>query len=266
MTANKSQTGTVVVINQTSKKQRHSMITWVMAVAMVAVLGVGGTFAYLTYATNQATNHLTTSTGLQAQLTETEWDKALKTNENYGQNMVPGTTVDKNPQITNTSTSDISEWAAVEVEFQKSDGNGGYVTMSAADLEAFFKVYSIYSGATAPTAAATDIAVNSSWTAMTNTTQDGKRFYYYNSALAKGDATDALFDHVAILSSATQADITALNDLFTDWQIVVKGAAVQNIQGDTGAAAFDKGVSSTDTPNWYTLLEASPTTTTTTGN
>lgn len=243
----------VIVINQTQQK-KHSMVSILVALAVVAALGVGGTFAYLTYTTNQATNQLTTSTGLQAQLVEANWDPDSATA------MVPGTTVAKDPVIKNTSDSELGEWAAIEVEFKKLGSDGQYTTMTEDDLTALFKVYSIYSGTTAPDSQATDIAVNSNWEKMTNTSEAGKRFYYYKTAIAKDASTDSLFDNVAILKTASQEDITELNKLFTSWQIVVKGAAVQKLDSDTGANAFD---ATSGTPNWKTLLEASPATSTT---
>lgn len=266
MTANNSQTGTVVVIDQTSKKQHHSMITWVMAVAMVAVLGIGGTFAYLTFTTNAVSNDLSTTTGLKAQVVEEKWNQAGGADS--ATHMAPGDVVAKDPQVWNTSDND-KAFAAMELTFQKKV-DGAWADMSAEDVTKLLAVYSVYAGDETPTAQAADVAINSNkWTKIVDanyTTNSAKRYYYYNDVVDTNAKTETLFDHVAILTSVTEDEITALNKAVgNEWQIVVRGAEIGAVDGDTTttAASF---IDTKNEVNWFNLFpETSSTSDTTDG-
>lgn len=256
------QNASVVVVNNKQNKRRNPLV-WVMVLAFAAVLGVGGTFAYLTYTTNQVNNELSTATGLTADVIETSWTDEMKTK---AKNMVPGDSLDKNPVVVNTSKNGAKEFVAVKLSFEKlKDGSTTeYEAMTADEVNAVLAAYSIYTDDT--DASTAGLHVSNDWTQIdpaTNVNYAGAGVYYYtykgsieamtaSAADANIDSknkTTELFKHVVMLSSATDNQVNAVP---SNWCITVKAAAIQDAGDNKSAADF---ITDTTT-NWKALLDA----------
>ncbi len=185
-----------VVIEQQGEKRRRGGLVWLLALAFVAVLAIGGTFAYLTYTTNQAVNRITTDPVLTADLIEPAWSAAAQTaskataaadqtkdasGEYYipkaASNMLPGTEVAKDPTVVNTSNGGAHMYAGMMLQFQVwdedggEDGSGVYKNMTAQQVADTLAIYGLSStqndnttaGITLPTKSDTD-----EWTQITS--------------------------------------------------------------------------------------------------
>jgi len=119
------------------KSKKKNTKKWVrngVALALVAVLSIAGTLAYLQKKTEDRTNTFTGSAGLKLSLTESNWDTDNDNTADDGEPMkeaktyIPGTAYAKNPQLINwTVTKD--NWSNVQKE------NDGNVTQNAATNE-----------------------------------------------------------------------------------------------------------------------------------
>ena len=155
----------MIVIEQKDENKKRGALAVILAIAFVAILAIGGTFAYLTYTANQTPNRFTLGE-LSADLLEPEWTNAALTDNGgtsadkdtvkyYGADgvaipkkaayMIPGQEVDKNPFIVNTSTTaDALGFGAIKVQFQKVNAAGtAYANMSNSDVEKLLKCYYI---------------------------------------------------------------------------------------------------------------------------
>lgn len=151
----------------------------VAAMALSAAVAVGGTFAYLQAVTETKKNVFTSSKNVSTKLTETEW------NENSGSDYTPGKVISKNPVMSNDSSENQSIYVAVKVDYIGSD-NG---MISYDNFKKYAQVYT-------STEANTD-TYNAKWTKLSTNT-DGSEIWVYNTALAKGESTEAIFDGVKV--------------------------------------------------------------------
>lgn len=102
--------------------KKKSVVAIIAALALTAVLSVGGTLAYLSTVTETHQNTFTSTKNITTNLTETEWT------DSTGKDYTPGKEINKNPVMTNTSTAD-SIYVAVKLGFVNSDGkNVDYAT------------------------------------------------------------------------------------------------------------------------------------------
>ena len=182
----------VIVIDQQEQHKKKGALAVILAIAFVAILGIGGTFAYLTYTTNQAMNKLSVQpAALTADLIEPAWtnvvlrgDSGAKGKANDGstvipiaaQLMSPGATVAKNPFVVNTSkigdgkVQASSGYVAMKLTFEKwkptdvttSQTDGSYQAVSTDDITALLNCYALQ-GATNTTTSA-GINPNTGWT------------------------------------------------------------------------------------------------------
>jgi hypothetical protein len=172
------QNTTSVVIEQQGENKKRGALAVILAVAFVAMLGIGSTFAYMQWTGNQTPNRFTVDKGLKADLVEPAWTKAAAASTGYpdvasdGTTKIPhlannfstvGTTVAKDPYVVNTSMvgneqdqAGADAYVAIRLTFQKwvasSAGagtgqnhteEGKYVTMSDEEVQAFFKCYNL---------------------------------------------------------------------------------------------------------------------------
>lgn len=184
---------------------------------LVGVLAVGGTLAYLSTSTTPITNNFTFVSGddISATIQETSWvaDNAL--------NLTPGEEVAKNPTITNTSATDLDEYVAMRVTFQKGDGT----TLTSEEYARLMGMITIDYDTTNWKAAATAGPVT---------------IYNYQQKLAKDAKTDELFTKVTIKETLTNEDMTWLSDTLNGFKIYIEGAAIQaSGYADINAAASD---------------------------
>jgi hypothetical protein len=137
------QNTTSVVIEQQGENKKRGALAVILAVAFVAMLGIGSTFAYLTWTGNQTPNRFTVDTPLSGDLVEPLWVKGTEasrtakdtdgsslTEKAADGTIIPlaagmtekGTMIAKNPYVVNTSfngTTGSRAYAAVRLTFQK---------------------------------------------------------------------------------------------------------------------------------------------------
>lgn len=276
------------------------MLAAALTIALVAVLGVGSTLAYLTYTTNQAANRFTVGDAkVTADLLEPEWDKAVTAAATTSvasdgtkipdgaYNMLPASEAAKNPFVVNTSVNGAKGYAGMKLQFEKYNGTD-YVAMTNGDVTALLKVYAL-SGATGTKTPGLTTAAG--WTACTGADYDaaaGAKYYYYATALeaetaAEHNAEDAtetlgipagkrttpLFSYVRFAENATQADVDALNAILKaasadkpGWRVTVSGAVIGS-EGITETA--ESFVDTAATLSWKSVLDAAPAATAGTG-
>ena len=201
----------VIVIDQQEQHKKKGALAVILAIAFVAILGIGGTFAYLTYTTNQTSNRFTTVPGdITADLIEPAWTNALTgstatasdkttTIPTAAANMGSGSTVAKNPFVVNTTKLGESGeiqgpkvYVAMKLTFQKwtqatATATGSYTDMDATDMEKLLAVYNIKGSSNTETASV-GINVNPTWTKFENANPDSSdatnvRYFYYTKAL-----------------------------------------------------------------------------------
>ena len=191
-------TDPMIVIEQKDEKKRRGALVIALAVAFVAILAIGGTFAYLTYTANQTPNRFTTGE-LTADVLEPAWtNKALSDNTATDDStievkykagdgvaipenayaMIPGSETAKNPFVVNTSkTSSAQGFGALKVQFQKwdksADGDDGatWVAMSKEEVAKLLACYYIGADAGSNTSTAGFTSLGDEWVQYTATEQ-----------------------------------------------------------------------------------------------
>lgn len=141
------------------------------AMALTAVLAIGGTLAYLSSVTETKTNTFSSSKDVKTELTEDRWD------ENLGGNYTPGDVIAKNPVLTNTSDSKDDIYVAMKLEYIDNSGNP-------VDYDTF-KKYAAVDG------------FHANWTKV-GSDADGNDFYMYSTALKANEATDPIFNSITV--------------------------------------------------------------------
>ena len=165
------QNTTSVVIEQQGENKKRGALAVILAVAFVAMLGIGSTFAYLTWSGNQTPNRFTIDSALTGDLLEPAWTTADKTGKASDGIAIPaaaeqtekGTLIAKDPYVVNTSKKGLTSgddvqpgengYAMIRLTFQKwnvtsKSGSGinykeegKYVNMSADEVSELLKVY-----------------------------------------------------------------------------------------------------------------------------
>lgn len=106
----------------------------IVAASLIAVLGVGSTFAYLSYQTGSKTNTFTMGSGITGKTEEPRW------NEENAKKFTPGRVIAKDPQIENTSADSTDPaYAAVKISYQKKV-NDQWVETTFAELDQFINI------------------------------------------------------------------------------------------------------------------------------
>ena len=84
MTQTQEENMTHFVIEAKSSFKKNNLLAAILIVAFVALAGAGGTYAYLHVAGNQTPNRFTTDKGLNVDLVEPAWTKAVSDNDTDG--------------------------------------------------------------------------------------------------------------------------------------------------------------------------------------
>ena len=271
----------VIVIDQQEQRKKKSALAVILAVAFVAILGIGGTFAYLTYTANQTPNRVTTGK-ITADLLEPAWTNAAKVSSTSGNNatkasdgeyipaaasqMMPGSSVAKNPFVVNTSTNkNAKEYGCIKLQFQKwqqtatGSNNGTWANCSTEETTILLKAYALTTSSTNDASATGGITVNDGWTQI-GEAADGA-YYFYNSTpiqsianvanykenasndtwgIATNYRTVPLFDKIVCVANPTYDGGESLSFLEMNgdvanttpgWRVVVTGGAVQAVDG-----------------------------------
>lgn len=241
----------VIVIEQQNEKKRRGALVWILGLAFVAVLGVGGTFAYLTYSTNQASNRVTTAAEITADVLEPKWYKASQDSDAKdapdgvkipaeAYKMIPGSVVAKDPFVTNTSESGADEYMGIELSFEKySDTASDYVSMTGQEVADLLAVYGLSTDGNT-TAAGLTLGVN--WVQITDaaygstqtaknaaagadkafscTVSDDGKMYFYNEAIVSPLADSEVDESGEAITSTA---------LWTSKTSYTKGSKTSNI-------------------------------------
>lgn len=155
-----------------NKKLKLSIIS----LALVAVVGIGGTLAYLSTKTNEKTNTFTMGTGIAGDLIEPKWDEVGKKD---AQNFVPGRVIDKDPQVKNESPKGtVDAYVAVKLTYGKD-------VTTAAEIEKFADI---------------------DWNTKDWTFNEDHTIAYYNYLSKAQTTTTPLFNTVTIKDLALTAD------------------------------------------------------------
>lgn len=212
----------------------------IVALALVALLAIGGTLAYLTAVTNSKENTFTMGKGITGTTEEPKWED---TGKKDAENFTPGKVIAKDPQIKNTSDATTDPvYVAATLTYQVSDGKGGWTDTTYAELDKFINIKHA--------SPLVDGFNTANWTMD----KDNTIAYYKGNGtnegkLAPDTSTESIFDAVEIdklaltpeqvasgTSNNPQFDVTKYTDetgtyttyQMKDFQIVVKGYLVQS--------------------------------------
>lgn len=162
----------VVVIDQHACNRKGASSAFMMALLLVAMLGVASTFAFLTYTGNATPNRFTVDEFLSADLLEPQWTNAALSDNGVSEDatseteidstkvlyygvdgiavpkastlQTPGSYVAKNPFVMNTSVRPGGYgFAGIKVQFKKVNAEGKYVNMTGDEVKALLSCYYI---------------------------------------------------------------------------------------------------------------------------
>lgn len=159
--------------------KKQTMKKTILGLSLAAVLGLGGTFAYLTATTGEKVNNFTSDNNVTGR-TEEEFE------EQKASNYQPGDLIKKAPTVSINEGSE-SAWVGLKVEYIDSEGN-------ALPYEKFSKL-----------AAVEDFNVGAGetqWTKSTNA-HGNTEFYIYNTALTGGTSATPLFTQTKVNAGIT---------------------------------------------------------------
>ena len=261
---------TSVVIEQQGEQKKRGALAVILAVAFVAMLGIGTTFAYLTYVGNQTPNRFTTDRGLTVDVLEPAWTQGAKdaggeypyiASDGIGipktaNNMSEATgaqVVAKDPFVVNTSKVGnetdpgkdayvgirltFQKWVATKVSGDEADHTeeGQYVTMSDGEVDKLLAVYALTTQASGSVdTAAADTAATPGITVNEGWTQVVKSTGGESNS---GKSTDGAMYFVYKTALAPVGKITT--DATSDMNSVVSGKTTQKASTKT---LFDKVV------------------------
>lgn len=171
-------------------KNKKRMAKGIAAAALIGVIAVGSTLAYLSSQTETKTNTFTSGKNITANITETEWDES----ESY----IPGEAKAKNPVVQNVSGTDGEPmWTGVKIQFK--DESGNYIAYTGND--GFAAKYGTLKASDPNT---TTNYINKGWTQLQDAGKDGL-FIAYDSLVKPGEATDpAVFDEILVSFGLTK--------------------------------------------------------------
>ena len=170
--------------------KKRTLITSILALALVAALGIGATLAYLT--DSEAAKNTFTIGNVKIDLVEPDWD------ENEAQDLEPGDIIAKDPAIVNTGNNDA--YMMIKVE--------GMDAMRAQDFEAYFDAANWV--LVEPTGKAKDIEALKVAKEVSETGKDEVQlvdgYYVYKGTVEAKAATSPLFTEVYYTTKAVGAD------------------------------------------------------------
>ena len=274
---------TQVVIEQQDENKKRGAFAVILAIAFVAILGIGGTFAYLTYTANQAANRFTTDVNITADLYEPAWTSAVTTASDKGvasdgstvipdaaNNMMAGSKVGKDPYIVNTSkvgnetTGGPDEYAGIKLTFQKwvasaaSDGTetGKYVNMTADEVKALLAVYSITS-ADITDATTAGLTIGDGWKGVSSTGANAT----YTSDNYAAEMYFVYTNAIKAIGSTTKPDAGATGATSALFKNVYYTKTATSTQVKALNDALKKGANGTGTnltkdPGWRVVVSA----------
>ena len=181
----------------------------ILAIAMVAVLAIGATVAYMTDG-EEKVNTFTVG-DLDITLTEPEWDDTTD-----GEDMVPGYSAEKDPT---TEAVDGDSYMRMTIEFVATDD----AEMTADRVAKIMETIN-YNGA---------VGINSAFTLDTTRSTATKYYYNYSGEFTEG-TTATLFDEIVIPTSWNQNDLAELGT----YKLVIRAEAIQSFGFESAEAAY----------------------------
>ena len=179
---------------------------------LTAALGVGGTFAWLTWKDSTSPNVFTLGSNLTGTITETNW------NNSNGQNFVPGSNILKNPVVTNNTPAATPMNAYVAVKLTATDDKGP------ADITTIL----------GSTGFADLLGTPGTWVQSTS----DPSVFYYTKTVANGASTDPVFTSVKIKEAAAYADLRGFS-LTVNAYMVQAPAASDEVTSATLTSTFN---------------------------
>lgn len=190
---------------------KKKIISLCLVLALAATAIIGGTMAYFTD-DEEATNTFTVG-NVDITLTEPNWEGS---GSQDAPEVYPGEALAKDPTVTNVGANPC--FVRIKVEGLDCLGNAGMITYR--------------------TDYVTD-KLGDNWVVG----QDG--YFYYNTVLAVGATTDALFDQIVIPTGLTNGDAE------TEYNVVVTAEAVQ-AQGAKASWSAVQAMTVAEIAAWFT--------------
>ncbi len=156
------------------------------AMALTAVVAIGGTLAYLSSVTETKKNTFTSSKDVSTELTETKWT------ENSGKDYIPGQVIAKNPVMTNDTDSNTEIYVAVKLDYLDNDQK----LVSYDTFKKYAEVQTTFTDNNKD-------GFTDSWEKI-KTNADGSEIWIVRTKLAKGASTDAIFESVKVNAGITE--------------------------------------------------------------
>ncbi len=169
-------------------KNKKRMAKGIAAAALIGVIAVGSTLAYLSSVTETKTNKFTGASNIKATIEENKW----KEDEQY----IPGEVKTKNPQITNSADSSTPIYTGVKIEFTDKDGK----PISYTDFQENYGKLQILGTSSSEGNPVWEDGINTSaWEMAVKDYGTNGIFVYYKNILAAGAQTDpAVFDGLKV--------------------------------------------------------------------
>lgn len=159
------------------------------AMALTAVLAVGGTLAYISTVTETKTNTFSSGSDIKGWVEETAWDK---THPNGWTDYKPGEATAKDPKLVLEEGSE-SAWTAMKLTFKDAANNiVPYAT---------FKGYAEHDG------------INEGWELIAANAL-GEELYAHKSQINGGEATTTLFDNITVNAGVTTVGSSTTTEYF----------------------------------------------------
>ena len=180
------------------KTQSKKKLTVILAMALVVIMALGGTLAYLATITEQKNNSFSFAENIKARLDEPNWKPG------EGENITPGYEIWKDPILTNTSNNGVEEYVAIRVNFATKAGV--MLSNTSTDTNYVGRLLRLL-----------EIDWNTAdWELQTGTTGSAEQVWVYKNKLEAGQSTTALFNTVKIRESFTAAELAATPGLSWD--------------------------------------------------
>ena len=161
------------------------------AMALTAVIAIGGTLAYLSNVTETKTNTFTSAgKDVNGSVKEENWEKEGK---DQASDYTPGQVIAKDPTIQLEADSE-SAWVGVKLEFLGSDGvRMAYGTPKTEDAAATgFNVYASHDG------------IKEGWVLIAKNEQGSELYAYQTNAIEGGQSAPTIFDEITVNAGITK--------------------------------------------------------------
>ncbi len=201
---------------------KKRLVKGLTIVALLAIVAVGATLAYLTNVTDTKTNTFSSSGKVVGKIEETEWDK---THKDGWTDYQPGEATVKDPKVTLDANSE-DAWVGMQLDFKDASG-----TLMSYDK---FSKYAAYD------------AISEGWVKVATNGNGSELWAYKTAAVTKGTSSPTLFNNITVSAGITTVGTTSTTDLYkrvitkdTDGKIT--SDVLTKIEGtpETNVAYFD---------------------------